>query len=114
MELLVLILNKTECLKDILKGFRDGGVGGATILDSRGMAHSLYEYNELRFMGSLRQLLDPAHKESNTVLVVIEKEQIPLVSKIVNEATGGLDNPDTGVMFTVPVGYAEGFPAKKD
>ena len=109
MELLVLILNKTECLKSILERFMDSGIRGATILDSRGMAHSLYEYNELRFTVSLRQLLDPAHKESNTVLVVVEKEQIPVVSKIVNEVTGGLDKPDTGVLFTLPVGYAEGF-----
>ena len=113
MELLVLILNKTECLKDILTGLRDNHIAGATILESRGMAHSLYEYNELRFMGSLRMLLDPDHKESNTILIVIEKEKIPLVSKIVNDATGGLANPDTGVLFTLPVGYAEGFPTSE-
>ena len=46
MELLVLILNKTECLKDILSSFMENGIKGATILDSQGMAHNLYEYNE--------------------------------------------------------------------
>ena len=109
MELLVLILNKTECLKDILSAFMENGIKGATILESQGMAHNLYEYNELRFMGSLRMLLDPDHKESKTVLVVVEKEQIPTVSRIVNDVTGGLDQPDTGVIFTLPVNYAEGF-----
>ena len=107
-ELLVLILNKTECLKDILSSFMENGIKGATILDSQGMAHNLYEYNELRFMGSLRMLLDPEHKESKTVLLVIEKEKVQLVSKIVNEITGGLDKPDTGIIFTLPVNYVEG------
>ena len=106
-ELLVLILNKTECLKDILSSFMENGIKGATILDSQGMAHNLYEYNELRFMGSLRMLLDPEHKESKTVLLVIEKEKVQLVSKIVNEITGGLDKPDTGISFTLPVNYVE-------
>ena len=104
-----MILNKTESLKDILSAFMKNDIRGATILDSQGMAHNLCEYNELRFMVSLRQLLDPEHKESKTVLVVVEKEKIPLISRIVNEITGGLDKPDTGVIFTVPVGYVEGF-----
>ncbi len=109
MELMVLILNKTECLNEILSRFLKEGIRGATILESRGMAHSLYEYNELKFMVSLRQLLDPDHKDSNTVLAVVEKEQIAAISRIVNEVTGGLDKPDSGVLFTLPVGYAEGF-----
>ena len=105
----MLILNKTECLKDILSAFMKNDIHGATILDSQGMAHNLCEYNELRFMVSLRQLLDPDHKESKTVLVVVEKEKIPVVSRIVNQVTGGLDQPDTGVLFSVPVNYVEGF-----
>jgi hypothetical protein len=30
------------------------------------------------------------------------------VSKIVNKVTGGLDKPNTGIIFTVPVKYMEG------
>ncbi|MBR4979677.1 MAG: hypothetical protein IKX77_03915 [Clostridia bacterium] len=113
MELLVLILNKTECLKTLLSEFVNHDIKGATILDSQGMAHNLYEYNELRFVGSLRMLLDPEHKESKTILLVIEKEKIPLVSEIVNKVTGGLNHPDTGVIFTLSVNYIEGFGDKK-
>lgn len=113
MELLVLILNKTECLKKLLSEFVNNDIKGATILDSQGMAHNLYEYNELRFMASLRLFLDPEHKESKTILIVVEKEKIPVISKIVNDVTGGLDKPDTGVIFTLPVNYVEGFGDKK-
>ena len=113
MELLVLILNKTEYLKDLLSEFVEHGIKGATILDSQGMAHNLYEYNELKFVGSLRMLLDPDHKESKTVLLVIEKEKIPVVSQIVNKVTGGLNHPDTGIIFTLPVNYIEGLGDKK-
>jgi hypothetical protein len=60
-------------------------------------------------MMSLRMLLDPGHKESRTIFMVIKEEQIPTISEIVNDVTGGLDQPDSGIIFTVPVGYTEGF-----
>jgi len=112
MQLLVLILNKTECLNDILTVFLDKGIRGATILDSQGMAHNLEEYDELRFFASLRKVLDPDHKASKTVLAVVEDSQIPLVSEIVNRLTGGLDKPDTGIIFTLPINYLEGMSGK--
>ena len=108
-QLLVLILNKVECLKEIMDELADKGITGATILDSRGIAHSMMESNAAySFIGSLRSLLDPAHKESKTVLMVINEPALPVISEIVNRVTGGLDKPDTGVMFCVPVSYSEG------
>jgi hypothetical protein len=37
MNILFLVLNETEYLDEILDGFVDAGVKGATILDSQGM-----------------------------------------------------------------------------
>ena len=108
MQLLILVLNKTECLEDILNKFGENNLRGATILDSKGMAHSLSEFNDLKFMASLRMLLDPDHQESKTVFTVLPDDQVKIASKIINEVTGGLDKPDTGILFTVPVNYVEG------
>lgn len=108
MQLLVIVLNRIELLDKLLTRFGDEKIPGATILDSKGMAMELGEHDELRFLGSLRNMLDPAHHESKTIFMVIQEERIPLVSKIVKEVTGGLEKPDTGVMFSVPVNYMEG------
>ncbi len=108
MQLLFVVLNKVECLEEILEKLGEAKLYGATILESKGMAHSLSEFSDLSFMMSLRMLLDPGHKESRTIFMVIDEAQIPVVSQIVNEVTGGLDKPDTGIIFTVPVGYTEG------
>ncbi len=108
MQLLVIVLNKIECLEPILERFYEEKIPGATILDSKGMAHSLSSYDELRFMASLRLLLNPDNRESKTIFAVVDDEKIPLISHIVNDVTGGLDNPDTGIIFTVPVSYMEG------
>ena len=109
MQLMFIVLNKIECLEEILERLGEANIYGATILESKGMAHSLSEFSDLSFMMSLRMLLDPGHKESRTIFMVIKEEQISTISEIVNDVTGGLDQPDSGIIFTVPVGYTEGF-----
>lgn len=111
--MLVIVLNKTECLENILERLEESGITGATVLDSKGMAQSLCEYNELHIIASLRHLLDPERKENKTIFMVISEDVVSKVSRIVNEATGGLDKPDTGIMFAVPVSYVEGLEKKK-
>ena len=113
MQVVVIVLNKVECLEELLEKYSEGGIRGATILESRGMAHALSEFSELSFMASLRMLLDPDHQESKTIFAVVDDDQIETVSKITNEVTGGLDKSDTGVMFAMPVSYTEGIGGKK-
>lgn len=108
MKLLIIVLNKVECLDRMLTKFGKQNIPGATILDSKGMAQELEAHDELRFLGSLRMLMNPAHKENKTIFMVISDEKVAAVSAIVNEVTGGLNKPDTGILFTVPIDYAEG------
>ena len=54
MQLLVIVLNKLECLDKLLTALEEEHIPGATILDSRGMAQQLEGHDELRFLGSLR------------------------------------------------------------
>lgn len=108
MKLLIIVLNKVECLDRMLTKFGKQNIPGATILDSKGMAQELEAHDELRFLGSLRMLMNPAHKENKTIFMVIPDEKVAAVSTIVNEVTGGLNKPDTGILFTVPIDYAEG------
>lgn len=103
MKLVIIVLNKVECLDEMLKCFYNNGIKGATILDSVGMAHSLEAHDELRFLGSLRMLLDPSRKESKTILIMTEEENITKIKDIVNDVTGGLSNPDTGIMCTLNI-----------
>lgn len=113
MQVLFIVLNKTECLEDLLKAFSENNLHGATILESQGMAHALDSFSELDFTLSLHALLNPSHKESKTIFMVIKDEtEADLVSSIVNDVTGGLSKPDTGILFTMPVNRLEGFKLK--
>lgn len=109
MKLAVIVLNKTECLEALLESFYEEGLSGATILDSHGMAHTLEDNAGMSFLFSLRLLLDPSHRESKTIFLVVEDERLKDVSRLLNQATGGLNQPDTGILFAVDVSYTEGF-----
>lgn len=95
MQLLVIVLNKLECLDKLLTALEEEHIPGATILDSRGMAQQLEAHDELRFLGSLRMLMNPAHKENKMIFMVLDGEKVRTVSRVVNEVTGGLDQPDS-------------------
>ncbi len=108
MQLVVIVLNKTECLERVLSAFEENGITGATILDSKGMASELTEHEDFPIVASLRLMLNPAHRENKTIFMLTEDEKVMQISRIVSAINGGFDQPDTGILFTVPIGYAEG------
>lgn len=110
MELFVLVLNKEECLEPILETMIAQGMSGATILDSTGMMRVLDQDDnvDLPMMGLLRHLYSPERKTSKTVFMLIREGEREKLMKIINEKTGGLNKPDTGIVFVLPVSYAEG------
>ncbi len=109
MKLLLIVLNKTEKLDELLEKMMEKGIKGATIFNSTGMARELAKHNEnFPIFGTLRYLMDPERKESKTIFMVLKDEQIETVKGVVREVIGDLSQPDTAVMFTLPVLSAEG------
>ena len=76
MKLVTIILNKTECLDELLEEFTQNKISGATIIDSKGMVQELYDHDheDLFFLVSLRSLLEPTHKENKTIIMVAKEE----------------------------------------
>ena len=109
MQLLVLVLNKTECLEELLERFVEINVKGATIIESTGMARALHDGGSTgSILGSLRSLIDPERQQSKTVFCVVKDEIVDDVRAVVDEVTGGLDHPDTGILFSVPTVFVDG------
>ena len=109
MQLLLLVLNEIELLDPLLEAMMTGGVRGATILNSTGMARQLASTHEdYPFFGSLRMLLDPDREESKTIFMVVKEEEVPHVKEVLHSVLGDLSRPDTAVLFTLPVIDVEG------
>ncbi|NSW90762.1 MAG: hypothetical protein HPY74_08835 [Firmicutes bacterium] len=110
MQLLVFVLNKVELLDELLKNFVKAGIKGATILDSMGMARALISNgNEnIPIFGSLRMILNEGHSSNKTLFVVLEDDQVNACIRCIRKVVGDLNQPDIGILFTVPVNYIEG------
>lgn len=110
MKLLVLILNKTDYIEDILAEFANNNIPGATVISSVGMARALSnsQYDNMSFLGSLRAVLNPDRSENKTVLTVINDTQVQDAVNAIEKVIGDLNNPDTGIVFTLPVDFSKG------
>jgi hypothetical protein len=113
MLLYVLVLSKIELLEPLFERMMEDGIRGATVLESTGMMHVLSddENANLPMYAVLRALYSPERKQSRTIFVVLREEQLQLMESLVDEVTGGLDNPDTGIAFAVPLTYLKGYDA---
>lgn len=108
MKVLFFVLNKVEKLNVLLSEFNNEHIKGATILNSHGMAHSLYDSDDHHTFASFRAFLDPKRKESKTIVMVVKDEELQKVVDCIERIVGNLDTPDIGIIFTMPVDYVKG------
>lgn len=109
MQLLILILKKYELMEELLKHLAQSGVKGATILDGTGMAESLMNMEDLPMFGVLRRMLTEEEKEmSKVMLCVLKDEQVIKTRTVIKDVIGDLREPNTGIMFSIPITYVEG------
>ncbi|MBQ6951278.1 MAG: hypothetical protein IJN44_07290 [Clostridia bacterium] len=113
MQVFIFVLNRTEHLEHLLQEFDKNGIIGATVLDSKGMARILHSEEEMPLFYGLRSIVAPERRSSKTIFCVLNDDKVELARKIVNQVTGGLDHPDSGIMFAVPVSFVEGLVKKK-
>lgn len=107
MKLLVIILNKTDVLDYLLEGLSAAGIKGATIIESSGMAMTLSRLDSSFLSASIRELFS-GDEDNRTILSVIKNNQLDTARKIVYNTVGDLSQPNTGIMFTVPLDFVEG------
>lgn len=106
MNVLFIVLNETDYLDDILEGFVDIGVRGATIIDSQGMGSAITNSGRGHeaFFGAIRSFLDNDRPYNKTIFTVIDDEEVLLkaVHKV-KEIVVDINRPGVGMMFTMPV-----------
>ena len=107
MQVLFFVLNRIELLEGLLSELGHNGIKGATVFDSTGMAHMLTN-DEFSFLGSLRNFLEPDREHNRTIMMVLKEEDVQKARNIIVSIVGDLSKPNTGILFTVPVGYVEG------
>lgn len=112
LELLVIVLNKTEFLTDILDGFMDVGIKGATVIDSAGMGHLMAEH--IPFFSQFAEIEFTDKNHSKTIFTVLNCcEDRNNAVAIVEKHVGDLSEPDSAFIFSVPVNFIKGLTVNK-
>ncbi len=107
-KLLMIILNDTQILPDLLEVWREIGVPGTTILKSAG-GHRTRTWLGRVGLGALNNLFEARDVQTRTVFAVFEDDD--LLNQAVAEAerlVGGFDCPDSGLVLVLPVEQAKG------
>lgn len=110
MQLLVAVVNDPDRLDEILRGFYEIGVRGATVLHSEGMGRVLS--HDVPSFAGLQDLVANTRPQNRTLFSVIEDPAIAdRAMTLLQEVCGRFSDPATGIAFVVPVDKAIGLTA---
>lgn len=113
MKLLVFVLNKEELLDDVLSAYIEAGIPGATIVDSEGMGRFLTY--EVPLFADFKDFMKGNKPYNKTILSVVRYEtKIDTLVCLLEQICGDLEDPGTGIFFTVPVDFAKGLLREED
>lgn len=107
MQALFLVLQKIEKLDDLLIALKDNGITGGTIIESKGMINTLKD-NDNFFIESLRIFLEDPREASKTLFFILKKADVERARKVIDETLGGINNPNTGIMFGIDLSFVDG------
>jgi len=70
MELLIAVINNVDRVEEILAGFLEIGVKGATVIDSEGMGHVLS--HDVPGFAGLQTLISQSRPQNQTLFSVVD------------------------------------------
>lgn len=108
MKCVIFILHQTEKLEALLYMLSKVQISGATIMESTGMAQTLFNSKNGAILDSLQFLLHPTNEENHTILMVLKEDQVPIAKQAIRDVIGDLSQPNTGILFTLPIEEVEG------
>jgi nitrogen regulatory protein P-II 1 len=111
MHLLVCVVSNTALVNQIIAGWYEIGVTGATVIDSHGSMEIAAD--QVPVFAGFRHLLRAERQSNRTLFSVIkDDETLGAAMEVVEEACGSLDEPSTGIMFVLPASRVTGLAAK--
>jgi nitrogen regulatory protein PII len=104
-KLFLVILDRPELVDELLTGFLDLGVPGATVIETRGMGSIIRQ--EMPIFAGLASLF-PENTGSRIVMSVMPEHLIDNVFALVEEVVGHLEQSNSAVCVTLPVDQFRG------
>ncbi len=106
MQLLIVVVNDPEKVDEILSGYLEIGITGATVINSEGMGRVLS--HDIPIFAGLQTLISRSRPQNRTIFSAIEDEKLDPALELLQEVCGDLAAPATGIAFTLPLGRVVG------
>jgi len=109
-ELLICIVKDHHLVEEILMGFLELGIRGATVLDGRGMGQILS--TEVPIFAGFKSLFPGGSSGTYVIFSVVEQERVAQAMELAEDVCGDFARAGTGFLFTVPIGRVKGLAAE--
>jgi nitrogen regulatory protein P-II 1 len=111
MNLLVMVLDDSTQLNQVMMAWRESDVKGITVLESTGMNRILPRHSPQPMFTGFSNLFGGGRVGHYTIFAVVESMTIAEKAvKATEETLGDLSQPHTGIIFAVPVNKVWGMP----
>lgn len=114
--MVLLIVDDLNNCPDVLEAWNNAEVPGITVIESTGMGRLRKDSirDDLPMMPSLSELFRTREHRHRTIFSVVEgEEKVDQLIRLTEGILGDLDQPDTGVLFVLPVSRVIGFHGAK-
>lgn len=114
--MVLLIVDDLNICPTILDAWDAAKAPGITILESTGLGKFRQDIirDDMPMMPSLSELFRPREHRHRTIFTVVEgEEMVDRLVQISEEILGDLNEPNTGVLFVLPVSRVVGFHGAK-
>ncbi|HEX6368839.1 MAG TPA: hypothetical protein VF006_07900 [Longimicrobium sp.] len=101
MQLLIAVINQEERMEEILSGFLEIGITGATLINTEGMGRLLS--SEVPIFAGLQALAGRTRPRNQTLFSVIDDDKVDAALALLQEVVGDFATPATGIVVTLPV-----------
>lgn len=101
LELVVCIVKNHRKVEEMLTGFLDLGIRGATVVDVKGMGQIIS--TQIPIFTGFKSLFPGWGADTYMILSVIDSANVDRVFKMAGEVCGDINKPGVGIAFTVPV-----------
>ncbi|MBN1551760.1 hypothetical protein JW979_09840 [bacterium] len=105
-ELLICFIKDSKKVEEILTGFLDMGITGATVLEGRGMGEIIT--HDIPVFSGLLSLFPRGDIHTHVILSVLDQVMVGDAIALVHEVCGDLMKPGTGMIITIPVKRVSG------
>lgn len=110
--MVMLVMDELEKVSEVMTAWQEAGVSGITVWESRGIGR-MHTNTGLRddipIIPSLSSLLRTREEEHRTIFTLVDSEEmVDRLIEVTETITGGLDGPNKGILFVMPVTRAVG------